>query len=255
LLQGGKSLRGFLKPDETLEDLQRDGLFLIQKKSGFRFGVDAVLLADFARVKEGAKLIDLGTGTGILPVLLSAKTKAKEILGIEIQPDMVDMAKRSVALNKISGRVTIQEGDIKNKTAFPKASYDVVTTNPPYIKLGSGMRTSSEGKDISRHEVLCTLEDVVGLSARILSPGGQFFMVHKPERLVDIVCIMREYKIEPKLLRWVHPKPTEKPNILLIKGCKNGGTELKTMPPLYVFNEDGRYTDEVNRIYGRVNAP
>lgn len=237
--------------DESLEDLQCNGLKLIQKKVGFRFGVDAVLLANFAIVKAKSKLIDLGTGTGVVPLLLGVKSKATQIIGVEIQEHLVDMAKRSVLLNQMEDKVQIISGDIKNLEALGRGTFDTVTTNPPYTKLNSGIRCSDTAKDISRHEILCSLEDVIKTSALLLKTGGNFAMVHKPERLADIVCLMRQYKIEPKYMQFVHPYPHKKPNILLVKGVKCGGADLKIMDPLYVYDLSGNYSKEINLIYGR----
>lgn len=240
-----------LKNDESIEDLQYKGLLLIQKKRGFRFGIDAVLLANFADVKTGAQVVDLGTGTGVIPILLAGKTKATRIVGIEIQKDVVEMALRSVALNKLTEKIQIIEGNIKDVRILPEASFDVVVSNPPYIKKNTGIRSEDESKDIARHEVLCTLEDVIKLSAKLLKSGGQFAMVHKPERLVDIMCLMRQYRIEPKYIRFVHPYADKKPNIMLVKGTLGGGQDLKFLPPLYVYKRAGEFSDEINCIYER----
>lgn len=240
-----------INSDESLEDLQCNGLKLIQKKDGFRFGVDAVLLANFATIKENTNVIDLGTGTGVVPLLLYAKSKAAKIVGVEIQEHLVDMAKRSVLLNNAQEKVEIINGDIKTLEHFGKGSFDVVTTNPPYTKLNSGIRCTDIAKDISRHEILCSLEDVIKTSSRLLKIGGNFAMVHKPERLADLICLMRQYKIEPKYLQFVHPYPNKKPNILLVKGVRGGGADLKIMAPLYVYDENMNYSKEINSIYGR----
>lgn len=238
--------------DERVDDLQYKGMRIIQKKEGFRFGVDAVIAANFADVKKGARVIDIGTGTGIIALLIAGKTEAKYIAGIEIQSKMAEMAQRSVKLNDLEGRVEIIHGDIKEYSKyFSSASFDVVVTNPPYMKKGGGLINPHDMKAISRHEILCTLEDVIKASSKLLVPGGQFVMVHKPERLVDIIYLMRTYKIEPKYLRFVHPSPYKKANILLIKGMKNGNSELKMMEPLYIYDEKGCYTDEINKIYSR----
>lgn len=238
--------------DERIDDLQYKGLKLIQKKKGFCFGVDAVLLANFADVKKGDKVIDLGTGTGIIAVLLAGKTKAARITGLEIQPGMAEMAARSVSLNQLQGKVGIVTGDIKDSAEqFGNASYNVVVTNPPYIRQGSGLLNPMDSKALSRHEIKCTLEDVVRAGSRLLAPGGQFAMVHRPERLADIICLLRNYGIEPKYLRFVHPSPYRKPRLLLIKGMKGGRPELKMMDPLYVYDEKGNYSKEINEIYCR----
>lgn len=238
--------------DERVDDLQCGGLRLIQKKTGFRFGVDAVLLANFADVRPRDGVIDLGTGTGIIPVLLAGKTEAARLVGLEIQPDMAEMAGRSVILNALSERVEIICGDIRNSAdIFNAGEFRVVTANPPYMKAGGGLLNPLDTKAISRHEIACTLEDVVKAAAKLLTAGGQLAMVHRPERLVDIACAMRGHGIEPKYLRLVHPSPHKKPNLVLIKGLKGGRAELKMLEPLYVYDDKGRYTEEINRIYKR----
>lgn len=241
-----------INKDERIDDLQYKGLRLIQKNNGFCFGLDAVLLANFADVKKGDAVIDLGTGTGIIPILLSGKTEAKSIVGLEIQPEMAEMASRSVQLNNIFEKVNIVCGDIKKALEyFGPSKFNVVVSNPPYMNSGGGLLNPSDTKAISRHEILCSLEDVVKAGSRLLIPGGQFAMVHKPERLVDIVYTMRNYEIEPKYLRFVHPSPYKKANLILIKGTRKGKPQLKMMEPLYVYNEDGQYSEEINKIYCR----
>ena len=241
-----------LNGGERVDDLQYKGLKLIQKEDGFCFGIDAVLLANFADVRKNDKVIDLGTGTGIIPILLAGKTQAVSLVGFEIQEQMVEMAHRSVLLNDLQDRVKIVHGDIKDPFKhFKPASFDVVVTNPPYINKGGGIVNPSDTKAISRHELFCSLEDVIHTSSKLLAPYGRFAMVHRPERLADIIYLMRIWKIEPKYLRFVHPSPYKKPNLLLIRGIKNGNPELKMMDPLYVYDENGNYSDEINRIYGR----
>lgn len=240
--------------DECLDDLQLDGLHLIQKKNGFKFGIDAVLLSDFAKDAPSKRTLDLCTGTGIVPILLSAKTKTPEIHGLEIQESICDMAKRSVEYNQLSGRVFITGGDLKYACEiYGKASFDKITCNPPYMECGKGIINSTDSLTVSRHEIKCTLEDVIRISSHLLIQHGRFFMVHRPSRLADIICYMREYKIEPKRLRFIHPCAEKAANLILIEGIRCGGRELKMLPPLYVYNTDGTYTDEINRIYGRNN--
>lgn len=241
-----------INSNERIDDLQLKGLKLIQNTEGFCFGVDAVLLADFADVKDAARVADLGTGTGIIPVLLAGKTNAKEIIGIEIQKNIAGMAKRSIALNSLETKVSILEADIKNAVAIlGKSMFDVVVSNPPYMNSGGGLVNPKDTKAISRHEILCSLEDVVCAASGLLKPGGQFAMVHRPERIVDILCLMRNYKLEPKYMRFVHPYPDKKANLLLVKGMKGGRPQLKMLPPLYVFERDGKYSREIDEIYGR----
>jgi len=242
----------FKMDDETIDDLQLDGLMLIQKKSSFRFGVDAVLLSDFAKIKKGDKVLDIGTGTGIIPILLAAKTKADHITGLEIQGQMADMAGRSVKMNQLEHRVSIVHGDIKEwSSLFGKASFDVVVSNPPYIQEKAGMHNSNNAKSISRHEVKCTLDDVVAAAALLLSTNGRLAMIHRPHRLIDICEAFRANGIEPKLMRFVLSNQKAAPTMVLIQGTKHGRKELKVLENLVIFNEDGKYSEEINKIYGR----
>ena len=238
--------------DEAVDDLQLNGLRIIQKKQGFRFGVDAVLLSDFAAQTKSKSTLDLCTGNGIIPILLSAKCDTQKICGLEIQADICDMAKRSVELNGLSPRVEITQGDLKNASEiYGRGSFDKITCNPPYMKSGAGLLNDADAKIIARHEIMCTLEDVIRTSAELLTPSGKLFMVHRPSRLADIICTMREYKIEPKLLRLVCPAVGKPPNLVLISGAKGGNAELKCLPPLYLFNADGTETEELKKIYNR----
>jgi len=241
-----------IKQNERIDDLQIKGLKIIQNVEGFCFGVDAVLLANFSQVKKGQRVIDLGTGTGIIPILIAGKTQAKEVIGLEIQDEVAEMAHRSVMLNDLSHKVKIINDDIKNAVSlFGRESFDVVTTNPPYKHCGSGIVNPEDKKAISRHEIKCTLEDVISASAMLLKDGGRFYMVHRPERIVDIIYLMRQYRLEPKRLRFVHPYPAKKPNLLLIEGLKHGNAFLNFMDPLYIYDNDGNYTKEIDDIYGR----
>lgn len=241
----------WVKEHERVDDLQLNGLKIIQNPDSFCFGIDAVLLSDFTKVKEGETVVELGTGTGIIPILLSAKTKAAKITAFEVQPSMADMAKRSVAMNGLEDRIDIVCDNLKAYDHyFEKSSVDVVVTNPPYMGGSNGIQNEDDLKRISRHEVLCNLEDVIRVSAAMLKPGGSFYMVHRPMRLVDIVTLMRKYKLEPKELRLVQPSVSKKANILLIKGVRSGKPELKFHDPLIVYEENGDYTKEIYEIYG-----
>ncbi|MDF2523954.1 MAG: SAM-dependent methyltransferase [Clostridiales bacterium] len=241
-----------IKENERIDDLQFKGLKIIQNTEGFCFGVDAVLLANFADVKKGDHIIDLGTGTGIIPILLAGKTEAAEITGLEIQQDIAEMAVRSVQLNNLEERLKIVHGDIKNSVSlFGPSKFQVIVSNPPYMNNGGGIVNPSDTKAISRHELLCTLEDVIMSSSKLLVPGGQLAMVHRPDRLVDIVYLMRKYHVEPKYIRFVHPSPYKKANLMLIKGTRGGRPQLKMMEPLYVYDEEGNYSEEIDRIYAR----
>lgn len=240
-----------LMENERLDDLQRNGLKIIQKTEGFCFGMDAVLLSGFASVKPGERALDLGTGTGIIPLLLSAKTKGDHFTGLEIQTEIMKMAQRSVALNGLEKKIDIIQGDIKEASRiFGAASFDVVTSNPPYMNDAHGLKNPGDVKAISRHEVLCTLEDVVREGTKALKPGGRFYMVHRPHRLAEIITVMRQYKLEPKRMKFVHPFADKDANMVLIEAVRGGGAWLKLEPPVIVYKEPGVYTDEIYEIYG-----
>ena len=240
-----------LKPGERIDDLNRNGYQIIQDKNRFCFGMDAVLLSGFTYVKNGEQVLDLGTGTGIIPILLEAKTKGKHFTGLEIQPDSADMAARSVALNGLNDRIDIVTGDIKDASKiFGASSFDVITTNPPYMIGQHGLKNPDEAKAIARHEILCSLEDIMRESARVLKPGGHFFMVHRPFRLAEIICMMHDYKIEPKRMQLVYPFVDKEPNMVLIEGCRGGKSRMSVERPLIVYKEPGVYMDEIYDIYG-----
>lgn len=241
-----------VKENESIDDLQLKGLNLIQKKDGFKFGVDAVLLSDFAIIRSKHRVMDLCSGTGIIPFLVYGKYEAKEIYGLEIQDDMVEMALRSAKLNGLEDRVHFVNGDLKDINKLKSMErFDVVTVNPPYKLNNAGIVNPSDKVAIARHEVLCNLEDVIAASRVLLKDNGRVFMVHRPERLADIFTLMRKYKIEPKRVKMVHPKIGKAPNIVLVEGQRDGGAYLKWEAPLYVYNEDGTYTKEIDSIYGR----
>lgn len=247
-----QQITNLLHDDECIDDLQCGGLMLMQKKDGFKFGIDAVLLSDFAKGTRSERTLDLCTGTGIIPMLLSAKTDTPRIDALEIQSDICDMAKRSVIYNSLEDRIYVTEGDLKDAlSVYGKASFDKITVNPPYMKCGTGIVNDTDTKTISRHEVKCTLEDVISVSAQLLKPKGRLYMVHRATRIADILYLMRKYKIEPKLLRLVHPSVNKAANLLLIEGMRGAAADLKLMGPLYVYDENGNYSEEINRIYGR----
>jgi len=238
--------------NESLEDLQCGGLSLIQKKDGFRFGTDAVLLADFSKNIRSKRTLDLCTGTGIIPILLSAKTTTPEIHGLEIQEDIAEMAGRSVNINSLSERVHIKCGDLKNCLSYyPPSSFNLITCNPPYMKSGSAILNDSDNKIISRHEVMCTLEDIIRVSSRLLKPGGHLAMVHRPNRLVDVLATMRDYSIEPKTIRFVHASSDKPPILFLTDAMYKANRDIKILPPLYLYDKDGNETPELKMIYER----
>lgn len=269
-----------LKDDERIDDLEFNNLKIIQNKNGFCFGIDSILISDYAKkdIKVNAVGIDLGTGTGIISILLSAKTSLSKIIGIEVQKEVADMARRSIELNGLQDKIEIRNMNIKNiiqnsdnsklekeqaklgktqtKSNKEKANiwlekFDFVVTNPPYKELETGKVNENEHKYISRHEVTANLEDFMKVSKFVLKDKGYFFMVHRPNRLVDVIELMRKYKIEPKSIRFVHPSIDKEPNLVLIKGRKNANPFLKIDKPLIVYDSNGKYTNEIYKIYGK----
>lgn len=239
-----------LNADERLDDLQRCGYKLIQNTGIFCFGMDAVLLCAFANVREGDRVLDLGTGNGVIPILLKGRTKGSHFTGLEIQDINVDMARRSVAYNSIDEYVDIVHGDIKEASAiFGGASFDVVTTNPPYMNENHGLKNPESHKAIARHEILCTLEDVIREGAKVLKPGGSFCMVHRPHRLTEIFELMRKYKVEPKRMRMVHSFIDKEATMVLVEGIRGGRPMIKVEKPLIIYESQGKYTEEIIRLY------
>ncbi len=244
-------------PGERVDDLQLNGLRLIQNPKGFCFGIDAVLLSDFAKfsIKKNSRVLDLCTGNGIVPVLLSAKTEASHIDGIEIQSEVAEMAVRSVKLNALGEKISVTHGDLKNAAdIFGKSVFDNITCNPPYKENHGGLKNSVDTLTVARHEIFCTLGDIISAAADLLKPSGKLTLIHRPERLVDIICLMRAARIEPKRLRFVHPSAGKTATMILIEGTKHGKPKLLLSPPLYVHDENGNYTEEINRIYGRTDV-
>lgn len=242
-----------INTDESIDDLDLNGLRLIQKEKAFRFGIDAVLLSDFANVKTKHRVIDLCTGTGIVPFLIYGKYNPKEIWGIEIQEEMEEMASRSAKLNNVEEIVKFKCGDLKDKNLVNEIGrFDVLTVNPPYKLNNAGIVNPNDKLAIARHEILCNLEDVIIAARRLLKDNGRMFIVHRPERLADIFGLMRKYNIEPKRVKMVQPNVNRAANIVLVEGQRDGGAFLKWEKPLYVYDEAGNFTKEIDEIYGRV---
>jgi len=253
-----------LKQGERTDDLQRNGCRIIQNPELFCFGMDAVLLSGFARVKKGEVCIDLGTGTGIIPILLSAKTEGKHFTGLEIQTEVADMARRSVLLNDLQDRVEIAEGDIRRVlkkadarekdgyagACYGPGSFDVVTSNPPYMKGAHGLTNPEETRAVSRHEVCCTLADVCRAAAGLLRSGGRFYMVHRPLRIAEIITELKAVHLEPKRIKFVHPFADKEANMVLIEAVKGAGSECRVEKPVIVYTEPGKYSEEIYTIYG-----
>lgn len=242
-----------LKENERIDDLEYKGLKIIQNKNGFCFGIDSVLLSDFAKdIRNNSIALDLGTGTGILSILLTAKTNLKKIYGIDIQEDVIEMAKRSVALNRLEDKIEMLHNNVKElETIFEKNSIDSIVTNPPYKKRNTGKTNEAENKFIARHEVSATLEDFIRVSFSLLKDKGNFYMVHRPERLAEIIVTLKKYKLEPKKIRFVHSTYEEEPKLVLIKAVKNAKEFLKVEKPLIVYDNKGQYTEEILKIYNK----
>lgn len=244
-------MKTLLKENERIDDLQRKGYRIIQNPDYFCFGMDAILLSGFANVKKGERALDMGTGTGIIPILLEAKTQGESFVGLEIQQPVADMASRSVKLNQLEDKIEIVCGDIKEaSTILPCCSFDVVTCNPPYMNQTHGIVNPTKPKAIARHEILCNFEDIAREASKLLKPKGRLYLVHRPRRLMDLLCTLRKYHLEPKRMRYIHPFKEEEANMVLIEALHNGGVQMRVESPLIVYDEPGKYTQEVLQIYG-----
>lgn len=243
-----------LKPKERIDDLEYKGLKIIQNEEGFCFGMDSILLSHFAsEIKQGSKGIDLGTGTGIIGIMLCAKIPNLQMVGVEIQEEVYDMAKRSIRLNHFEEKFTLIHANIKElEGKLEEASFDAVVTNPPYKKNDTGIQNENSIKRMARHEISASLEDFIKVSEKLLKERKDLYMVHRPDRLVDILELLRKYKLEPKRIQFVHPKPGKTPNLVLIKATKYAKPFLRIEKPLYVYEENGNYTKEILKIYGKI---
>lgn len=242
-----------LKENERIDDLEFKGLKIIQNKNGFCFGIDSILLSDFAKeIPNNSKVLDLGTGTGIISILLCEKTKLSKIIGVEVQEEVYNLAKRNIKLNKLEKKFEVINENIKNlEKIFEKNSIDAIVTNPPYKKENTGLKNENKLKLISRHEIEADLNDFISISSKLLKNNGAFYMVHRPERLADIIDILRKNKLEPKILQIIYPKINKAPTMILIKAVKNAKPFLKIKEPLIIYNENNTYTDEILKIYNK----
>lgn len=240
-----------LKPGERIDDLQRNGYRIIQDPERFCFGMDAVLLAGFADKAAGERLLDIGTGTGILPLLMEARTGIPHLFGLEIQEESADMAKRSVRLNGLEDKIEIIAGDIREADGlFETASFDVITCNPPYMIGQHGLQNAEKAKTIARHEVCCTFRDIAGMTAKLLKPGGHFYLVHRPFRLAEILVTLHDCRLEPKRMQLVYPFADKEPNMVLIEAVRGGRPRMSVEKPLIVYQSPGEYTPEIYDLYG-----
>ncbi len=247
-------MEDILEKNERIDDLEFKNLKIIQKENGFCFGIDSVLLSDFAKdIRNDSKVLDLGTGTGILSILLSEKTKLKKIYGVELQKDIADMAKRSVLLNSLQDKIEIINLDINNLgDIFKINSFDSIVTNPPYKNQNTGKINENEYKYISRHETTANLSDFIKISFKMLKDKGSLYMVHRPERLIDIIYELRNYNLEPKNIKFVYSNKYKEPKLVLIKAVKNANKFLKVEKPLFVYDENGSYTEDILKIYNKI---
>ena len=239
------------KENERLDELQRNGYKIIQNPEKFCFGMDAVLLTGFAQKAKGERLLDLGTGTGIIPILMEAKTEIAHLTGLEIQAESADMARRSVELNGLSDKITIVTGDLKEAgSLFEAASFDCITCNPPYMIGQHGLTNPEDAKAIARHEILCTFEDVARVTAKLVKTGGHFFLVHRPFRLAEIMTTLSQYKLEPKRMQLVYPYVDKEPNMVLLEAVRGGRPRMTVEKPLIIFEKPGVYMPELREKYG-----
>jgi tRNA1Val (adenine37-N6)-methyltransferase len=244
-------LLSFHTRNETYDTLFGGKIKLLQEKDGYRFSIDAILLAGFIRLRKGERVIDLGTGAGVIPLILGKRGDGAEwIVGVEIQEKLAELAKRNVLLNGLEGLITIYQGDLRGvNDSFPPFSFDVVVTNPPYYRLSSGRINPSSQKAIARHEVACTVDDVLQATRYLLKEGGRFFVVFPAHRAITLLDSLRSVSLEPKTLRWVHSREGEEAKFILTEAYKGGGEGVEVLPPLFVYAHDGKYTPDMKVLY------
>ena len=233
----------------TLDDLQ-NGYYIYQATDGFRFGVDAVFLSEFAKVKPGESVLDMGTGNGIIPILLAAKTKGKHFCGLEIQPYSACLARESVEYNSLGDRIEIVNGDIKEAFAiFGNEAFDVIVSNPPYMAAEHGLRNEADAKYVARHEALCSFEDIASQTSKVVRTRGRVYIIHRPQRLAELIITLAKYKLETKRLRFIHSYIDKEPVMVMIEALKGGNPGMRIDKPLIVYEKNGEYTKEVMDIY------
>lgn len=241
-----------MKEWERWDDLQLGGPGIYQDKRQFCFGIDAVLLADFSTARKGERVLDLCAGNGIISILLACKTQAAHVTGLELSERNCALFQKSVERNEIRDRVTVMQGDVKqSRSLLAGAGYDLVVCNPPYMAAGSGLLNEKDEVTWARHEVRCTLEEVLDAAAWAVRPGGRVCMIHRPHRMEDLLFGLRQRKLEPKRFRPVYPKPGEQASMILVEALRGGNSGLVCLPPLMIYDEEGRYTHEIHTIYGR----
>jgi len=243
-----------LNTDERIDDLQLNGLKIIQNTNGFCFGIDAVLLSHFINAKKNDTLVEFGTGTGIIPILLAEKSDFNKIYTFEVQPTVADMARRSIALNGLEDKIEIIEDNLINSKLYLKSgTIDGIFSNPPYMTAEGGIKNPDDRKAISRHEILCSLEDIIANAEKLLKFGGSLYMIHRPNRLVDLISLCRAYRLEPKIIQMIQPYWNKSPNIMLVKCTKGGKPDLKFLDPIIVYESKGQFSKQIYDIYGMQN--
>ena len=239
-----------LLPDETLGTMFQGTLKVIQKKSGYRFSLDAVILGRLAQVSAGDRVIDLGTGCGIIPLILAASTQVKEIVGVEIQEELAEVAYRNVLLNDLQDRITIIKEDLKNlPSSYPTGSFGVILTNPPFLKQDTGRINPQRQKSIARHEIAVSLQEMLKVASFLLKTPGKFFVIYPAFRLVDLFYEMRQCGLEPKTIQCVHSQIDTPAKMVLVEGVKGGGVEIQVKEPLIIYDAKGNYTQALQEVY------